>query len=152
MSETIYIYIYTYTCIGFLPGGGWTGFLSSKYSIIAVYVAHWRNTLGFDWGKGPKSSLEKRLICRKFSTDALTEWPEAASCRNRDLLGFHQSPFSRVTALIPLGARPIRLGWPYKEQKFPTALLLQNPLPPPCHVEEGLDFRVYIYIYIYIYI
>ena len=79
------------------------------------------DTLGFDWGKGPKSYSENALFAADFSTDALTERPEAAGCRNRHLLDFHLSPFSRVAALIPLGARPIRLGWPYQEPKFPTA-------------------------------
>ena len=79
------------------------------------------DTLGFDWGKCPKSYLEKCPVCCRFSTDALTEQPKAAGCRNRYLLDFHQSPFSRVVALIPLGARPIHLGWPYQEPKFPTA-------------------------------
>ena len=79
------------------------------------------DTLGFDWGKGPKFYPEKCPVCHRFSTDALTEQPKAAGCRNRHLLDFHQSPFSRVVALIPLSARPIRLGWPYQEPKFPTA-------------------------------
>ena len=73
------------------------------------------DTLGFDWGKGPKSYPEKCPVCCRFSTDfcrfstdTLAEWPEAAGCRNRHLLDFHQSPFSRVAALIPPGASWIR--------------------------------------------
>ena len=78
------------------------------------------DTLGFDWGIGLKSYPEKRPVCRWFSIDALTDWPEAAGCRNRHL-DFYQSPFFQVAALIPLGAWPIRLGWSYQELKFPTA-------------------------------
>ena len=78
------------------------------------------DTLGFDRGKGPKCYPEKRSVCRRFSTDTLTEKPEAVGCRNRHLLDIHYSPFSRVAALIPLGTRPIRLGWPYQGPKFLT--------------------------------
>ena len=68
------------------------------------------DTLWFDRGKGPKFYPEKRPICRRLSTDALIERPKATGSRNRHLLDFHQSPFSRVAALIQLGAWPIRLG------------------------------------------
>ena len=84
------------------------------------------DTLGFDWGKGPKSYPEKCPVCRRFSTDALVEQPKAAGCQNRHLLDFHQSPFSQVAALIPLGARPICLGWSYQEPKFPTTWFCSN--------------------------
>ena len=107
-------YLLTCTCIGFSPWSGCTSFLPGKFLIE-------EDTLRFDWGKSPKSYPEKRPVYRRFSTDTLTEWPEATDCRNRHLLDFHQSPFSRVAALMPLGARPTRLGWPYQEPKFPTA-------------------------------
>ena len=48
-------------------------------------------SLEFDWGKCPKSYPEKRPVCRRFSTDALKERLEAAGCRNRHLLDFHQT-------------------------------------------------------------
>ena len=75
------------------------------------------DTLGFDWGKGPKSYPEKCPLCRRFSTDALTERPEATGCWKRHL-DFHQSSFSRVVTLILLGARPICLGGPTRNQSF----------------------------------
>ena len=92
-----YLYLYRLS-----PRSGWTGFLPSMLLI--------EDTLGFDWGKGPKSFPEKRPVCRRFSTDA----------DRATLLDFHQSPFSGVAALIPLSARPIRFGWPDQEPKFPT--------------------------------
>ena len=61
------------------------------------------HSFGFDWGKGHKSYPEKCPVCRRFSTDALTERAEATGYRNRHLLDFHQSPFSRFAVLIQLG-------------------------------------------------
>ena len=61
-------------------------------------------------GRVPSPTWKKCPVCHRFSTDTLTEQPEAAGCRNRHLLNFYQSPFSQVAALILLGARPIRLG------------------------------------------
>ena len=109
--------LWTCTSIGFHPGRVKpASFRASNMVLIE------EDTLGFDWGKGPKGPTQKNaLFAADFSTDALTERPEAAGCRNRHLLDFHQSPIIRVAALIPLGARPIRLGWPYQEPKFPMA-------------------------------
>ena len=100
-----YLYLYRLS-----PWSGWTGFLLSKYSISLFMLLIEEDTLGFDWGKGPKYYSEKRPVCRRFSTNAFIERPQDACCRNRHLLGFHQSPFSWVAALISLGARPICLG------------------------------------------
>ena len=71
-------------------------------------------------GRVQSPTQKKRPVCRRSSTDALTKRPEATGCQSRHFLDFHQSPFSRFAALIPLGARPIRLGWPNQEPKFPT--------------------------------
>ena len=106
----VYLYLYRFS-----PWSGWTGFPPSKLLLIE------EDTLGFIERRVPKSYPEKRPVCCRFSTDALTDRPDAAGCWNKHLLDFHYSPFSRVSALIPRGARPIHLGWPYQESKFPTA-------------------------------
>ena len=64
---------------------------SSRASTISIIISLFmllikEDTLEFDWGKGPKPYPEKRPVCHRFSTDALTERPEAAGCRNRHLL------------------------------------------------------------------
>ena len=138
----LYIYYFTCTCIGFHPGR-----VEPAYSRASNMLLIEEDTLGFDWGKGPKSYPEDQLAYRRFSTDALREWPKANERLNRHLLDFHPSSFSWVAALITLGARHIHLGWPYQEPKFLTAWLWHYPLPPSSHVEEGLDFRDSLYIY-----
>ena len=111
-----YLYVYRRS-----PWSGWTGFLPSKLLIE-------EDTLKFDWGKSPKSYPEKRPVCRRFSTDALTERSEATVNRNRHLLDFHQSLFSQVATLIPLGAKPIRLGWPLPGTEIPDGIARALPV------------------------
>ena len=67
------------------------------------------DTLGFDWGEGLKSYPEKRPVCCRFSTNALTEWPEDAGCRNRHLLDLTDlnSEFSfSNTSCLPKAKEP----------------------------------------------
>ena len=86
------------------------------------------DTLGFDWGKGPKSYPEKRPVCHRFSTNTLTDWPEAAGCQNRHL-DFHQSLFSRVATLIPLGGCQTNLPWvALPETEVPNGIALALPI------------------------
>ena len=99
------------------------------------------DTLGFDWGRGPKSYLEKRSVCPRFSTDALTERPEVAGCQNRHLLDFHQCPFSLAAVLIPLGGYQINLPWmalPGTEVPDGIALALPVATALPCWGRVGL--------------
>ena len=76
--------------------------------IDRLYIKHCCSLRKILWdlieGRVLSHTRKKRPVCRRFSTDALTERPEDAGCRNRHLLDLHQSPFSRVAALIPLGA------------------------------------------------
>ena len=90
-----------------------------QHSLFMLLIEE--NTLGFDWGKGPKSYPENALFAADFPQTHWQSDPRPPVCRNRHLLDFHQSSYSRGVALTPLGARPIRLGWSYQEPKFPTA-------------------------------
>ena len=110
LSNNTYLYLYWLS-----PWSGWTDVLPRKYSISLFMLLIAEDTLVFDWGKGPKPYLENALFAADFF-DALTEWPEAAGCRDRHLLDFHQSPFSRVVALIPLSGRTIHIGGPTRNQ------------------------------------
>ena len=91
--NSTYLYLYRLS-----PWSGWSGFLPSKYSLKKIL-----------WNlieeRVPSPTRKKPSVCCRFSTDALTEWPEAAGCWNRHLLDFHQNPFSWVpdqSAFTPL--------------------------------------------------
>ena len=129
-----YLYLYRLS-----PWLGWTGFLPCKLLIE-------EDTLGFDWGKGPKSYPEKRPVCRRISKDGLTERPEADGCRNRHLLDFHQSPFGRVAALNTTGyqTNPPWVAIPGNEVPAGKALALSVATVMPRW--GGWDFRVVMHM------
>ena len=86
------------------------------------------DTLGFDWGKGPKSYPEKCPVAADFLQTHWQSDPSQPGCRNRHLLDFHQSPFSRVAVQIPLGARPILLGGALPGIEVPDGIALAQPV------------------------
>ena len=77
-------YLLTCICIGFYFGQFEPA--SSRARLLIE-----EDTLGFNWGKGPKSYLENAQFAADFPQ---THWQRtgAASYRNRHLLDFHQSP------------------------------------------------------------
>ena len=86
----------TCTCIDFHPGR-----VEQASNMLVIE----EDTLGFDWGKGPKSNLDKRPVCLRFSTDSLTEWIEAAA------LSEQTSPRFSPESLKP-GCSPNTVGLP----------------------------------------
>ena len=129
--------MYVLTCIGFHPGR--VELASSRVSCLLKKIL-W-DLIG---GRVPSHTRKNALFCRRFLTGTSTERSEAAGCRNRNLLDFHQSPFCWVAVLILLGARPIHLCWPYQELKFPTSYTR-------CHrtatLRRGWTLgRIYIYV------
>ena len=124
ITSCTYLYLYRLS-----PWSDRTSFLLSN--------AHWRRYFGIKLREGSQVLPGKTPVCRKFSTDALTERPEATGCWNKHLLDFHQSPFSQVVALIPLGPDQSSFGGPTRNQSSQR----HSSLPRHCHVEEGLDFN-----------
>ena len=106
-------YLLTCTCIGVHLGRVEPA--SSRAN------AHWRRYFGIWLREGSQALPGKTPSLPQIFHRRINRATQGRQLPERHLMDFPQSLFSRVVALIPLDARPIRLGWSYQEPKFPTA-------------------------------